>query len=36
VKLPEALMPIYLWLMGPDSIDTSGQGLSFDTLNAEE
>ena len=26
--LPEALMPTYLWLMGPDSIGTNGQALS--------
>jgi NAD(P)-dependent dehydrogenase (short-subunit alcohol dehydrogenase family) len=24
VKLPESIMPLYLWLMGPDSIGTTG------------
>ncbi len=28
VKPPEALMPRYLWLMGPDSIGTTGQALT--------
>ncbi|MEJ1297929.1 MAG: YciK family oxidoreductase [Candidatus Sedimenticola sp. (ex Thyasira tokunagai)] len=28
VKAPETLMPFYLWLMGPDSIGTTGQSLS--------
>lgn len=27
VKAPESLMPLYLWLMGPDSIGTTGQAL---------
>ncbi len=30
VKPPEALMPRYLWLMGPDSIGTTGQALACD------
>jgi NAD(P)-dependent dehydrogenase (short-subunit alcohol dehydrogenase family) len=30
VKLPETLMPRYLWLMGPDSIGTTGQSLTYD------
>ena len=30
LKTPEALMPLYLWLMGPDSIGTTGQALSFE------
>ncbi len=29
VKPPEALMPLYLWLMGPDSKGTHGQALSY-------
>ena len=29
IKPPEALMPIYLWLMGPDSKGTHGQALSY-------
>jgi NAD(P)-dependent dehydrogenase (short-subunit alcohol dehydrogenase family) len=29
VKPPEALMPLYLWLMGPDSIGTTGEALTF-------
>lgn len=27
VKPPESLMPVYLWLMGPDSIGTTGQAI---------
>jgi len=30
VKPPEALMPLYLWLMGPDSKGTHGQALSYE------
>lgn len=30
VKLPETLMPLYLWLIGPDSKGTTGQPLSPD------
>ncbi|WP_293645417.1 YciK family oxidoreductase [Thiolapillus sp.] len=30
VKLPEALMPLYLWLMGPDSHGTHGQALTYE------
>ena len=30
VKPPEALMPLYLWLMGPDSKGTHGQQLSYE------
>ncbi|HHH38473.1 MAG TPA: YciK family oxidoreductase [Sedimenticola sp.] len=30
VKPPEDLMPLYLWLMGPDSAGTHGQALSFE------
>ena len=29
IKPPEALMPLYLWLMGPDSKGTHGQALSY-------
>ncbi len=29
VKPPEALMPLYLWLMGPDSKGTHGQALTY-------
>ncbi|WP_456405844.1 YciK family oxidoreductase [Thiolapillus sp.] len=29
IKPPEALMPLYLWLMGPDSHGTHGQALSY-------
>lgn len=31
LKPPEALMPLYLWLMGPDSIGTTGQALSYES-----
>ncbi|MEE9357630.1 YciK family oxidoreductase [Candidatus Vondammii sp. HM_W22] len=27
VKPPEELMPLYLWLMGPDSVETTGEAL---------
>ena len=30
VKPPEALIPLYLWLMGPDSIGTTGKALKFE------
>lgn len=30
VKPPETLMPLYLWLMGPDSHGTHGQALSYE------
>ena len=30
VKAPEALIPLYLWLMGPDSIGTTGNALKFE------
>jgi len=30
VKQPEALMPLYLWLMGPDSHGTHGQALTYE------
>jgi len=29
VKSPESLMPLYLWLMGPDSRGTHGQALTY-------
>lgn len=29
IKPPEKLMPLYLWLMGPDSKGTHGQALSY-------
>jgi len=29
IKPPEALMPLYLWLMGPDSHGTHGQALTY-------
>ncbi len=29
LKIPEKLMPLYLWLMGPDSKGTTGQRLSY-------
>ena len=32
VKPPEDLLPAYLWLMGPDSIGTTGQALDADSL----
>ncbi len=32
LKLPSALMPAYLWLMGPDSKDTHGQSLVWEEL----
>ena len=31
VKPPEQLMPLYLWLMGADSIGTTGQALGADS-----
>lgn len=31
IKPPEALMPLYLWLMGPDSIGTTGKALEFES-----
>lgn len=30
IKPPETLMPLYLWLMGPDSHGTHGQALSYE------
>ncbi len=30
IKPPETLIPLYLWLMGPDSKGTSGQALSYE------
>ncbi len=30
LKTPETLAPLYLWAMGPDSRDTTGQRLSWD------
>jgi len=30
LKPPEALVPLYLWAMGPDSRETTGQRLSWD------
>jgi NAD(P)-dependent dehydrogenase (short-subunit alcohol dehydrogenase family) len=33
VKLPEAIMPLYLWLMGPDSIGTSGVAVDAEAEN---
>ncbi len=30
IKPPETLIPLYLWLMGPDSRGTSGQALSYE------
>ena len=32
---PEQRMPLYLWLMGPDSIGTTGQAFSADRLPPE-
>jgi len=29
IKLPKALMPLYLWLMGPDSKGTHGESLHY-------
>ncbi|WP_456413748.1 YciK family oxidoreductase [Thiolapillus sp.] len=30
IKPPETLIPLYLWLMGPDSRGTNGQALSYE------
>jgi NAD(P)-dependent dehydrogenase (short-subunit alcohol dehydrogenase family) len=30
VKAPDSLVPAYLWMMGPDSIGTSGRALDFE------
>lgn len=31
IKEPEALIPLYRWLLGPDSIGTTGEALDFET-----
>jgi len=33
VKLPESLMPLYLWLMGPDSIGKTGISVDAEAAN---
>lgn len=32
LKLPETLLPLYLWAMGPDAKDLTGRALSLDDL----
>jgi len=36
IKDPETLVPLYLWLLGPESIGTTGQALDFDSWSKAE
>ncbi len=36
VKPPEALMPLYLWLMGPESIGTHGEAITAESWKAPQ